>query len=88
MWHLLVDKLHSLSIPETWWDILSIDFVVELPKLSRYDIVITVIDLVLKRVHFILTHTIVTAEGAARLFLHYVWKLHGLPRQVVLDRDL
>ena len=88
MWHFLVDKLYPLSIPETWWDILSIDFVVELPKLSRYDVVITVIDLVLKRVHFILTHTIVTAEGAARLFLYYVWKLHGLPRQVVLDRDL
>jgi len=28
----------------------------------------------------------VTAEGAARLFLHYVWKLHGLPKQVVSDR--
>jgi len=28
----------------------------------------------------------VTAEGAARLFLHHVWKLHGLPKRVVSNR--
>jgi len=28
----------------------------------------------------------VTAEGAARLFLHQVWKLHGLPKCVISDR--
>ena len=27
-----------------------------------------------------------TVEGAARLFLHQVWKLHGLPKCVILDR--
>jgi len=46
----------------------------------------TVVDAVSKRVHFILMHTTVTAEGAARLFLYYVWKLHGLPKRVVSDR--
>jgi len=45
----------------------------------------TVVDAVSKRVHFIPTHTTVTAEGVARLFLHYVWKLHGLPKRVVSD---
>jgi len=43
----------------------------------------TVVDAVSKRVHFILTHTTVTVEGAAQLFLHYVWKLHGLPKCVI-----
>jgi len=46
----------------------------------------TVVDLVLKRAHFIPTHMMVTAEGAAQLFLHQVWKLHGLPKHVVSDR--
>jgi len=46
----------------------------------------TVVDAVSKRVHFIPTHTTVTAEGAAQLFLHYVWKLHSLPQRVVSDR--
>jgi len=63
-----------------------VDFVVELPLSSGYDAVMTVVDSVSKRAHFILTHTTVTAEGAARLFLHQVWKLHGLPTCIVSDR--
>jgi len=59
--------------------------VVELPLSSGHDTVMTVVDSVSKRVHFIPTHMTVTAEGAARLFLHQVWKLHGLPKCVILD---
>jgi len=65
---------------------LSIDFVVELPESSGHDAIMTIIDSVSKKVHFVPMHTMVTAEGAARLFLHYVWKLHGLPKYIVSDR--
>ena len=81
----LVDKLHPLRILNSRWDTLSVDFVVELPLSSRHDAVMTVVDSVSKRAHFILTHMTVTAEGAARLFLHQVWKLHGLPKCVISD---
>ena len=81
-----VGELHPLRIPDSRWDTLSIDFVVELPSSSGHDAVMTVVDSVSKRVHFIPTHTTVTAEGAARLFLHQVWKLHGLPKCVISDR--
>jgi len=81
-----VGELHPLRIPDLRWDTLSIDFVVELPLSFGHDAVMTVVDLVSKRAHFILIHTTVTAEGAARLFLHQVWKLHGLLKYVVLDR--
>jgi len=46
----------------------------------------TVIDSVSKRVHFVRTYTTVIVEEVARLFLHHVWKLHGLPKRVVSDR--
>jgi len=62
-----------------------VDFVVELPLSSGHDAVMTVVDSVLKRAHFILMHMTVTAEGAAWLFLHQVWKLYGLPKCVVSD---
>jgi len=65
---------------------LSVDFIVELLESSRHDAIMTVIDSVSKRVHFIPTHTIVTAEETARLFLYYIWKLHSLPKCVVSDR--
>jgi len=61
------------------------DFVIELPLSSKCDAMMTVVDSVSKRVHFIPMHTTVIAEGAARLFLHQVWKLHGLPKCVVSD---
>jgi len=80
-----VGKLHPLQIPDSRWDMLSVDFVVELPSSSGHDAVMTVVDSVSKQVHFIPTHTTVTAEGAARLFLHQVWKLHGLPKCVISD---
>jgi len=58
---------------------------VELPLSSRHDAVMTVVNSVSKQAHFIPTHTMVTAEGAARLFLHQVWKLHGLLKCVISD---
>jgi len=67
-----VGELHPLWIPDSRWDMLSVDFVVELPSSCGHDTVMTVVDSVLKQVHFIPMHTTVTAEGAARLFLHQV----------------
>jgi len=80
-----VGELHPLQIPNSQWDTLSVDFVVELPLSSGHDAVMTVVDSVSKQAHFIPMHTTVTVEGVARLFLHQVWKLHGLPKCVVLD---
>jgi len=65
---------------------LSVNFVVELLESSGHNAIMTVMDSVSKRVHFVLMHTMVIAEGAARLLLHYVWKLHSLPKHVVSDR--
>ena len=63
------------------------DFVIELPLSSGHNTVITVVDSVSKQVHFIPMHMMVTVEGAARLFLHQVWKLYGLPKCVISDRE-
>jgi len=84
--HSPVGELQPLSVLDARWDTLSVDFVVELLESSGHDAVMTIVDSVSKRVHFVPTHTMVTAEGAARLFLHHVWKLHSLPKRVVSDR--
>ena len=64
---------------------LSMNFVVEFPLSSRHNAVMIVVDLVLKQAHFVLMHMTVTAERAARLFLHQIWKLHSLPTHIVSD---
>jgi len=82
----LVGELHPLRIPDLQWDTLSMDFIMELLLSSGHNTVITVVDLVSKRTHFIPMHITVIAEGVARLFLYQVWKLHGLLKYVILDR--
>jgi len=81
----LVGELYPLQILDSWWDTLSMDFIMELPLSSRCNAVMTVVDSVSKQAHFIPTHTTVTAEGVARLFLYQVWKFHGLLKCVVSD---
>ena len=65
-----VGKLHPLQIPDLQWDTLSVDSIVKLPLSFRHNVVMTVVDSVSKLAYFILTHTTVTVEGAARLFLY------------------
>jgi len=70
--HSPVGELQPLSVPDAQWDTFSVDFVVKLPESSGHDAVMTVVDSVSKRVHFVPMHTMVTVEEAARLFLHHV----------------
>ena len=81
-----VGELHPLPIPDTPWDTISVDFIVELPESAGHDAVMVVVDSVTKRAHFISTLTTITAAGTARLFVQHVWRHHGLPRKVVSDR--
>jgi len=37
-------------------------------------------------VHFIPTTEKISAEGLARLFRDNIWKLHGLPENIISDR--
>jgi len=67
-----VGELHSLQIPDSQWDMLSVDFVMELPLSSGHNAVMTVVDSVLKWAHFIPMHMTVMAEEAVRLFLYQV----------------
>ena len=83
--HPPIGELSLLPIPESHWDTISVDFIVELPEAHGYDAIMNVMDSVSKVSHFILTHTMITALGVARLFLAHVWKLHRLLKQVISD---
>jgi hypothetical protein len=64
------------------------DFIVQLPVTKHYkDAILVFIDRLSKMVHFAATHTTVTAKDTARLFRHEVFRLHGMPREIILDRD-
>ena len=81
-------ELQLLLIPEERWDIISVDFISELPESSGYNSSMVAIDSIGKCFHFVETVTMVTAARTANLYLRNVWKLHGLPRKVVSDHGL
>jgi len=79
-------KLMPNSIPEKPWTHISADFITKLPLVQGYDSILVVVDQLTKMVHFIPTTEKTSAEGLARLFRDNVWKLHGLPESIILDR--
>ena len=78
--HLLTEVQHHppigeyvlLPIPESRWDTISINFIIELPESHGYDMVMNVVDSMSNMSHFIPTHTMITALGAACLFLVHI----------------
>jgi len=64
------------------------DFIVGLPPSpSENDAILVVVDRFTKMAHFIATKTTVAAPDIARLFLSRIYSLHGLPTDIVSDRD-
>jgi len=80
-------KLMPNSIPEKPWIHISADFITKLPLAQGYDTILVVVDRLTKMVYFIPTTEKTTAEGLAKLFRDNVWKLHGLPKSIISDRE-
>jgi len=63
-------ELQPLPIPEECWDIISVDFILELPELGKYNSIMVAVNSVGKpSSHFVETVTTVTAARAANLYL-------------------
>ena len=76
------------TILEKPWVHISADFITKLPLAQGYNSILVVVNWLTKMVHFIPTMEKTSAEGLARLFRDNVWKLHGLPESIILDRGL
>jgi len=63
------------------------DFMVNLPPSRGFDAIMVVVDRFSKMAHFIPTKENVTAQEMGRLFFTHVFKHHGLPKDIVSDRD-
>jgi hypothetical protein len=80
--------LSPLPVPDRNWEQISMDFIVQLPLTDEgYDALMVVVDRLSKMMHCIPMHTTDTAEDVARIYLSEIFRLHGLPRTIVSDRD-
>jgi hypothetical protein len=83
-----VGLLQPLPVPETRWDTVSMDFITQLPVTKQgNDAIMVVVDKLSKQAHFMPTKTSVSAPEVATLFFREVVRHHGVPRNVISDRD-
>jgi transposase InsO family protein len=80
-------KLSPFPFATTPWTQVSLDFIVKLPISQGFDSILVVCDRgMTKMVHFIPCSERINAEQTADLFMRNVFKLHGLPSQIISDR--
>ena len=63
------------------------DFITGLPNVDGYDAILTVVCTLTKQSHFIPCSKTINSRQLARSFLNNVYRLHGLPRFLIGDRD-
>ena len=63
------------------------DFITNLPKVKGYYALFTVTDRFTKMVHLLPTWSTATAKDTAELGVRHVIRLHGIPEDIVSDRD-
>ena len=81
--------LEPLEIPSRRWDDISMDFITHLPvsPSTGHESVLVIVDRLSKGVHFVPCNMDMTAEDTAALFIKEFFRLHGLPKSIVSDRD-
>ena len=83
--HMPYGPLNPISVPDTPWSSISMDFITGLPPSHAFNSIFVVIDHLTKQSHFIPTTTNIDAAGLASLYLSNVVHLHGVPDSIISD---
>uniref|UniRef100_A0A8C1NZE8 Gypsy retrotransposon integrase-like protein 1 n=1 Tax=Cyprinus carpio TaxID=7962 RepID=A0A8C1NZE8_CYPCA len=78
--------LLPLSVPSRPWSHISLDFITALPPSKGNTVILTVVDRFSKATHFIPLPKLPSAKETAVAVIDHVFRIHGLPTDVVSDR--
>ena len=78
--------LHPLPVPHRPWSHISLDFVTGLPTSKGDTAILTVVNRFSMMVHFIPLSKLPSAKETAELVLQNIFRLHGLPTDIISDR--
>ncbi|KAF1321583.1 reverse transcriptase, partial [Globisporangium splendens] len=80
--------LRSLAVPSDSWKSVSMDFIFGLPRDTHgRNGILVFVDRFSKMVHLAPVSDKISAEKTAKIFVDVVFRLHGLPVEIVSDRD-
>ena len=84
----LASLLQPLPIPNWKWEIISLDFITGLPRNQNHnDSIMVVVDKLSKEAHFVPVKTSHKATNIAEIFMKQIFRLHGIPKVIISDRD-
>ena len=79
--------LQPLPVPRRIWEDISMDFIDGLPPSQGKTAILVVVDRLSKYAHFIPVAHPYIAVGIAQVFFDNIFKLHGMLKTIVCDRD-
>uniref|UniRef100_A0A8C7KJ45 Gypsy retrotransposon integrase-like protein 1 n=1 Tax=Oncorhynchus kisutch TaxID=8019 RepID=A0A8C7KJ45_ONCKI len=79
-------RLRPLPIPSRPWSHIALDFITGLPSSAGKTVILTVVDRFSKAAHFIPLAKLPSAKETAQIIIENVFRIHGLPSDVVSDR--
>jgi len=68
------------------WKSISMDFIMDLPKSEGDDAILIVIDRLTKMAHFLPCTKEMNTRQFSELFMREIFRLHGLPKDIITDR--
>lgn len=78
--------LQPLPVPPCPWSHTTVDFVTDLLPSEGNDTILTIVDQFSKVVHFVTLPKLPSALETANLLIQHVFRLHGIPLDIVSDR--
>lgn len=79
--------LQPSPIPTQVWEDISMDFFTHLPIANGKSVIWVIVDRLSKFAHFIPLPSHYSAASLAPIFLTEIYRLHGMPKMIVSDRD-
>jgi len=76
------------KVPNGPWEIISMDFITQLPESNSYNAICVIVDRLTKRAHFIPLNNQFSSKVMVHLLYDKVYPLHRLPLQIILDRGV
>lgn len=79
--------LQPIPIPLAPFEVVSMDFITELPKSNDYNAILVIVNKLTKYITIIPTTMGVDDTGTAAIFFSKIVAQYGLPKQIITDRD-